>query len=50
MHWIEPEEAGDVVVRSILRGDLYGLTHPEMGPRVMERHRRIEAAFMAAAG
>jgi hypothetical protein len=38
-----------MVVRGIKRGDLYVLTHPEMGPMVVERHRAIEAAFEAAA-
>jgi NAD(P)-dependent dehydrogenase (short-subunit alcohol dehydrogenase family) len=49
MRWLGPDEAGEVVVRAIRRGDLYALTHPEMAPQVIERHRRIEAAFAAAA-
>ena len=48
MSWREPEDVGDVVVRAIRRGDLYALTHPEMGSIAAARHQRIEAAFQAA--
>ena len=48
LRWISAREAGDLVVRAIKGGDLYVLTHPEMGPMVEERHRAIEAAFRAA--
>jgi NAD(P)-dependent dehydrogenase (short-subunit alcohol dehydrogenase family) len=43
--WIYPEEAGDVVVRAIKRGDLYALTHPDWYPMVAERHAAIAEAF-----
>lgn len=49
MRWLDPDDAGEVVVRAIRHGDLYALTHPEMAAQVEERHRRIEAAFRAAA-
>ncbi len=49
LRWMSAREAGDLVVRGIKDGDLYVLTHPEMGPMVEERHRTIEAAFTAAA-
>ena len=49
LRWMSAREAGDLVVRGIKDGDLYVLTHPEMGPMVEERHRTIEAAFKAAA-
>ena len=49
LRWISAREAGDLVVRAIKGGDLYVLTHPEMGPMVEERHRAIEAAFRTAA-
>ncbi len=49
MRWMDPLDVGRLVVQAIRRGDLYVLTHPEMGPMVEERHRVIEAAFDAAA-
>ena len=50
MTWLDPDEAGEVVVRAILNGDLYALTHPEMAPLVAERHQQIAAAFAAQCG
>ena len=50
MQWLDPDEAGEVVVRAIRRGDLFAITHPEMAPLVEQRHRQIEGAFRAAAG
>ncbi len=47
--WIDPEDAGEIVALAIQRGDLYAFTHPEMGPRVEERHQAIAKAFQAAA-
>ena len=47
--WIDPEDAGEIVALAIQRGDLYAFTHPEMGPRVEERHQAIARAFEAAA-
>ena len=49
MTWMEPDAAGEVVVRAIKNGDLYALTHPDMAPLVAERHRQIADAFRAAA-
>jgi NAD(P)-dependent dehydrogenase (short-subunit alcohol dehydrogenase family) len=49
LRWMSPLEVGDLVVRAIRGGDLYVLTHPEMGPMVEERHRAIEDAFRTAA-
>ena len=43
--WIYPEQAGQVVVRAIKRGDLYALTHPDWYPQVAARHQAIAAAF-----
>jgi NAD(P)-dependent dehydrogenase (short-subunit alcohol dehydrogenase family) len=43
--WIYPEQAGQVVVRAIKRGDLYALTHPDWYPQVAERHQAIADAF-----
>ncbi len=50
MRWLDPLEVGEIVVRAIRQGDLYAITHPEQLYEVEERHRRIEAAFKAAAG
>lgn len=49
IRWLEPDAVGDIVVRAIRRGDLYAFTHPEMKGNIVERHRRIEAAFDEAA-
>jgi hypothetical protein len=43
--WIYPEQAGQVVVRAIKRGDLYALTHPDWYPQVAARHDVIAEAF-----
>jgi len=43
--WIYPEQAGQVVVRAIKRGDLYALTHPDWYPQVAARHQAIAEAF-----
>ena len=48
LRWMSAREAGDLVLKAIKGGDLYVLTHPEMGPMVEERHRAIEAAFAKA--
>jgi NAD(P)-dependent dehydrogenase (short-subunit alcohol dehydrogenase family) len=48
LHWLDPGEVGDIVVRAIRRGDLYAFTHPEMISVVTDRHRQIEAALEAA--
>jgi NAD(P)-dependent dehydrogenase (short-subunit alcohol dehydrogenase family) len=47
--WITPEQAGDVVVRAIKRGDLYALTHPDWYAMVEQRHQAIATAFRQAA-
>jgi hypothetical protein len=49
LRWMSAREAGELVLRAIKAGDLYVLTHPEMGSMVEERHRAIEAAFRRAA-
>lgn len=49
MHWMDPDEASEVVVRAIRRGDLYAFTHPDMAPIVADRHDRIAEAFRVAA-
>ena len=46
---IEPLAVGRAVVAAIEGHELYIVTHPEMLPVVAQRHRRIEAAFAAAA-
>jgi NAD(P)-dependent dehydrogenase (short-subunit alcohol dehydrogenase family) len=43
--WINPDEAGAVVVRAIKRGYLYALTHPDWYPMVEARHAAIAEAF-----
>ena len=43
--WMQPEEAGDVVVDAIRTGKLYAITHPEMWPAVEQRFERLQAAF-----
>jgi len=43
--WIDPDQAGAVVVRAVKRGDLYALTHPDWYPQVEQRHQAIAAAF-----
>jgi NAD(P)-dependent dehydrogenase (short-subunit alcohol dehydrogenase family) len=45
LRWMQPEEAGDVVVDAIRTGKLYAITHPEMWPAVQERYERLAAAF-----
>ena len=49
MQWLEPEDAGDVVVRAVKRGDFYALTHPDMSDRVEARFAAISEAFRVAA-
>lgn len=49
LRWLDPLEVGDIVVRSVRRGDLYALTHPEMAGIPGARHERIAAAFRQAA-
>jgi len=45
VRWVDPDEAGRVVVRAIRQGDLYAFTHPEMAAAVEERHQAISEAF-----
>ena len=47
--WIDPEDAGAVVVRAIKRGTLYALTHPDWLDMVEKRHSVIANAFREAA-
>jgi hypothetical protein len=48
MHWLDPEQVGDIVIRAVRRGDLYALTHPDMAGIPEARHAAIAAAFAAA--
>ncbi len=43
--YMTAEEAGERVLRGILRGDMFILTHPEFKAGVVARHRAIEDAF-----
>ncbi len=45
LRWMQPEEAGDVVVDAIRTGKLYAITHPEMWPAVEQRFEGLAAAF-----
>lgn len=46
--WRTAREIGVDVADAVERNEFYVITHPEMFPRVHERHRRIEAAFARA--
>lgn len=46
--WIEPIEAGRVVVDAIRYRRLYAITHPQLVSRVRARHAAIERAFEEA--
>lgn len=43
--WATPQEVGEVVVRAIVAGDPYALTHPDWFERVEARSEAITAAF-----
>jgi NAD(P)-dependent dehydrogenase (short-subunit alcohol dehydrogenase family) len=45
MRWMEPIEAGQLVVDAIRNNDLYAITHPELWPLVEPRLQGIEQAF-----
>ena len=47
--WIEPDDAGRIVVTAIRRGDLYAFTHPEQLGAVEERLKAILRAGTAPA-
>jgi NAD(P)-dependent dehydrogenase (short-subunit alcohol dehydrogenase family) len=49
MRWLDADQAGEVVVRAVKRGDLYAFTHPEMGPIAEQRFEAIMEAFRAQA-
>ena len=49
MTWLEPDDVGRIVIRSLAAGDLYIVTHPEGWPMVAARHQSIADAFAAAA-
>ena len=49
LHWVAPEEAGELVVEAIERGDLYVITHPEQIGRIEARFDAILGAFRSAA-
>ncbi|MDR2606258.1 MAG: SDR family NAD(P)-dependent oxidoreductase [Oscillospiraceae bacterium] len=42
---IPAEEAGDIVVRGILRGDLYIFTHPEFAPGIKAKYEAMLRAY-----
>ena len=42
--WVDPLQAGDLVVDAIKRGELYIFTHPEMVEKVKARHDGIQQA------
>jgi hypothetical protein len=44
-NWVEPDEAGAVVVDAIKTGKLYALTHPDGLGDVERRHQQIVRAF-----
>jgi NAD(P)-dependent dehydrogenase (short-subunit alcohol dehydrogenase family) len=44
-NWVEPDEAGAVVVDAIKTGKLYALTHPDGVRDVERRHQQIVRAF-----
>ena len=46
--WLDPPEVGAIVVDAIKRGELYGITHPELFERVEQRHERLAAAVERA--
>ncbi|WGL54057.1 SDR family NAD(P)-dependent oxidoreductase [Nocardioides sp. BP30] len=46
---LDADVVAAITVEAILRRDLYVVTHPETVDSVRARHRRIEAAFAAAA-
>ena len=49
MRWLSADQAGEVVVRAVKRGDFYALTHPDMSDRVEQRFAAISEAFRVAA-
>lgn len=48
--WMEPADVATIALDAVERDALYAITHPELIDQVRARHRRIEAAFVAAAG
>jgi len=45
LRWIDPLEAGRIVVRAVQEDELYALTHPEWWPIAEERFTKIQDAF-----
>jgi NAD(P)-dependent dehydrogenase (short-subunit alcohol dehydrogenase family) len=45
LRWIDPIDAGRVVVNAIRNDDFWALTHPEWWPRVQERNLADQRAF-----
>lgn len=45
LRWIEPAEAGRIVVRAIRDNEFWAITHPEWWPLVDERNQRDRASF-----
>lgn len=43
--WMPPEQAAEIAISAVKRGDFYALTHPNMAEQVRARHAAIEKAF-----
>jgi NAD(P)-dependent dehydrogenase (short-subunit alcohol dehydrogenase family) len=43
--WMDPEEAGEHILRAVKANELYILSHPELRDAIRERHDAIEAAW-----
>jgi NAD(P)-dependent dehydrogenase (short-subunit alcohol dehydrogenase family) len=41
--WLEPAEVGAMVLDAIRANQLYLVTHPELAPRIADRHQRLAA-------
>ena len=49
LRWMDPEAVAQVLMHAMQRGELYAFTHPELASLVLDRHRTIEGALVAAA-
>jgi NAD(P)-dependent dehydrogenase (short-subunit alcohol dehydrogenase family) len=45
LRWLEPIDAGRIVVRAVANDDFWAITHPEWWPMVNERNERDRAGF-----
>lgn len=50
LRWIDADGVAEMLLGAMDRGEFYVFTHPEMAEPVLERHRRIEEAFLLAEG